>query len=82
MLIQQNDLLFSPTFVPFDIIFFEWQRKKFKHQRLLEMEIIALSSEIAAFILSECLEFNGTFSIVQSVRYKEQDGIERLAKLL
>jgi hypothetical protein len=26
----------------FDIIFFERQRKKFKHQRLLEMEIIAL----------------------------------------
>jgi hypothetical protein len=36
--------------------FFEWQRKKFKHRMLLEMEVIALSSELASFIVSECLE--------------------------
>jgi len=75
-------MLFSLTFVPFDIIFFEWQCKKFKHQRLLDIEIVALSSELAASILSECLEFNETFSIAQSVRYKEQYGMERLSRLL
>ena len=56
MLIQQNDLLISLTFLRFETGFFEWQHKKFKHNRLLEMEVIALSSELAAFIVSECLE--------------------------
>ena len=49
--------------IPFSFIsvistnrFFEWQCKKFKHNILLEMEVIALSSELAAFIVSECLE--------------------------
>ena len=46
------------------------------------MEITTVSSELAAFILSEYLEFNITFSIAQSVRYKNQYGIERLARLL
>jgi hypothetical protein len=46
------------------------------------MEILALSSELVAFILFECLEFNGTFSIAYSVRYKNQYGIEQLARLL
>ena len=49
--------------------FFEWQRKKFKHNRLLEMEVIALSSKLATFIVSECLE-KETFSIAQSMKYK------------
>jgi hypothetical protein len=43
----------SLTFVSFDITFFERQCKKFNHERLLEMEIIALSSELASFILSD-----------------------------
>ena len=38
-----------------DIIYFEWQRKKFNHQRLLDMEIVALQSELANFILAEVL---------------------------
>ena len=39
-----------------DIIFFERQRKKYNHERLLDMEIIALQSELAKFILAEILE--------------------------
>ena len=65
-----------------DIIFFERQRKKYNHQRLLDMEIVALQSELAKFILAEVLEKDGVFSIAQSVRYKDQYGLERLARLL
>ena len=65
-----------------DIIFFERQRKKFKHERLLEMEIVALQSELSKFILAEVLEKDGLFSIAQSVKYKNQYGPERLARLL
>ena len=64
-----------------DIIFFERQRKKFKHERLLEMEIVALQSELSKFILAEVLEKDGLFSIAQSVKYKDQYGPERLARL-
>ena len=66
LIIQQNDLLFL-----FDIIFYERQRKKFKHERLLEMEIVALQSELSKFILAEVLEKDGLFSIAQSVKYKD-----------
>ena len=65
-----------------DIIFFERQHKKYNHQRLLDMEIIALQSELAKFILVEVLEKDGVFSIAQSVRYKDQYGPERLSRLL
>ena len=65
-----------------DIIFFERQRKKFKHERLLEMEIVALQSELTKFILAEVLEKDGVFSIAQSMKYKDQYGLERLARLL
>ena len=54
-----------------DIIFFEQQRKKYNHQRLLDMEIVALQSELPKFILAEVLEKDGVFSIAQSVRYKD-----------
>ena len=46
------------------------------------MVVIALSSEQAAFIVLECLEKKGTFSIAQSMKYKVQYGPERLARLL
>ena len=65
-----------------DIIFFERQRKKFKHERLLDMEIVALQSELAKFILAEVLEKDGVFSIAQSVKFKDQYGPERLARLM
>ena len=65
-----------------DIIFFERQCKKFKHERLLDMEIVALQSELAKFILAEVLEKDGVFSIAQSVKYRDQYGLERLARLL
>ena len=65
-----------------DIIFFQRQRKKFKHERLLDMEIVALQSELAKFILAEVLEKDGLFSIAQSMKYKDQYGPERLARLL
>ena len=65
-----------------DIIFFEWQHKKYNHQRLLDMEIVTLQSELAKFILAEILEKDGVFSIAQSMRYKDQYGLERLARLL
>ena len=61
---------------------FERQRKKYNHERLLDMEIVVVQSEIAKFILAEVLEKDGVFSIVQSVKYKDQYGIERLARLL
>ena len=47
------------------IIFFERQRKKYNHERLLDMEIVALQSELAKFILAEVLEKDGVFSIAQ-----------------
>ena len=62
--------------------FFERQRKKYNHQRLLDMEIVALQSELAKFILAEVLEKDGVFSIAQSVRYKDQYGLEQPARLL
>ena len=65
-----------------DIIFFERQRKKYNHQRLLDMEIIALQSELTKFILIKVLEKDGVFFIAQSVKYKDQYGPERLARLL
>ena len=65
-----------------DIIYFERQRKKYNHQRLLDMEIVALQSELAKFILAVVLEKDGVFSIAQSVRYKDQYGPEWLARLL
>ena len=43
-----------------DIIFFERQRKKYNHERLLDMEIVALQSKLAKFILA----------IAQSVKYQ------------
>ena len=39
-----------------DIIFFERQRKKYNHQRLLDIEIVALKSELAKFILAKVLK--------------------------
>jgi len=72
LIIQQNDLMF----------FFERLRKKYNHQRLLDMEIVALQSELVKFILVEVLEKDGVFFIAQSVRYKDQYGPERLARLL
>ena len=65
-----------------DIIFFEWQRKKYNHEKLLDIEIIAMQSELAKFILAKVLEKDGVFSIAQSVKYKDQCGPERLAWLL
>ena len=65
-----------------DIIFFERQRKKYKHERLLDMEIVALQLELAKFILTEVLEKDGVFFIAQSVKFKDQYGPERLARLL
>ena len=65
-----------------DIIFFERHRKKYNHERLLDMEIIALQSELAKFILAEVLEKDGVFSIAQSMRYKDQYVLEWLARLL
>ena len=65
-----------------DIIFFEWQRKKYNHQRLLDIEIIALQSKLAKFILAEVLEKDGVFSIAQSMKFKDQYGPEWLSRLL
>jgi hypothetical protein len=62
--------------------FFQRQRKKFKHRRLLDTEIVGLQSELASFILAEVLYKDGLFSIVQSERYKNQYGPERIARLL
>ena len=39
-----------------DTIFFERQRKKYNHERLLDMEIVALQSSLAKFILAEVLK--------------------------
>ena len=46
-----------------DIIFFERQRKKYNHQRLLDMEIVVLQSELAKFILAEIFEKMEYFSL-------------------
>ena len=64
-----------------DIIFFKRQRKKYKHERLVDIEIIALQSELAKFILAKVLEKDGVFSITQSVKFKDQYG-PRLARFL
>ena len=66
----------------FNIIFFERQRKKYNHGRLLDVEIVALQSELAKFILAEVLKKDGLFSIAQSVKYKDQYGLGRLTRLL
>ena len=63
-----------------DIDFFERRRKKYNHERLLDMEIVALQSELAKFILAEVLKKDGVFSIAQSMKYKDQYGPERLAR--
>ena len=65
-----------------DIIFFERQRKKYNHEGLLDMEIVALQSELAKFILADVLEKDGVFFIAQSVKFKDPYGPERLARLL
>jgi hypothetical protein len=39
------------------------------------MEIIALSSKLVAFILAQVLERDTTFSIAQSVKFKNQYGL-------
>ena len=65
-----------------DIIFFERWRKKYNHEKLLDMEIVALQSELAKFILAEVLEKDGVFSIAQSMKLKDQYGPEWLARLL
>ena len=44
-----------------DIIFFEQQRKKYNHERLLNMEIVSLQSELAKFILAEVLKKRSIF---------------------
>ena len=46
------------------------------------MEVIALQSDLAKFILAEVLEKDGVFSIAQSIKYKDQYGLEQLARLL
>ena len=46
-----------------DIIFFERQRKKYNHQRLLDMEIVVLQSELVKFILAEILKKMEYFSL-------------------
>ena len=46
------------------------------------MEIVALQSKLAKFILAEVLEKDEVFSIAQSVKFKDQYGPERLARLL
>ena len=53
-----------------DIIFFERQRKKYNHERLLDKEIVALQSELAKFILAKVLEKDGVFFIAQSMKYE------------
>ena len=46
------------------------------------MEIAALQSELAKFILTEVLKKDGVFFITQSMKFKDQYGPERLARLL
>ena len=65
-----------------DINFFERLCKKYNHERLLDMEIVALQSEPTKFILVEVLEKDGVFFIAQSMKFKDQYGPERLARLL
>ena len=65
-----------------DIMFFERQCKKYNHERLLDMEFVALQSELAKFILADVLEKDGVFFIAQSVKFKDQYDPEQLARLL
>ena len=65
-----------------DIIFFERRHKNYNYEMLLDMEIVALQSELAKFILAKVLEKDGVFSIAQSMKYKDQYGLERLARWL
>ena len=78
--------MYNPHFIytdsSLDIIFFELQCKKYNHERLLDMEIVTLQSELAKFILAEVLKKDGVISIAQSVKFKDQYGPERLARLL
>ena len=46
------------------------------------MENVALQSELAKFILAEVLEKDRVFFIAQSVKYKDQYGLEPLVRLL
>ena len=46
------------------------------------MEIVVLQLELAKFILAEVLEKDEVFFIAQSVKFKDQYGPERLARLL
>ena len=80
MFVNNSIKLFSDSSL--DIIFFERQRKKYNHERLLEMEIVALQLELAKFILAEVLEKDRVFSIAQTVKFKDQYGSEWLARLL
>ena len=48
----------------------------------MDMEIVALQSELTKFILAEVLKKDGVFFIAQSVKSKDQYGAERLAGLL
>ena len=72
-IIHISTRLFSDSSL--DIIFFERRRKKYNHERQLDMEIVALQSELAKFILVEVLEKDGVFSIAQSVKFKDQFGL-------
>lgn len=58
------------------------KQKKFKHNRLLDMEMEALQGELAKFILAEILEKNGRFSVARSVKYKNQYGLEKIRRLV
>ena len=80
MSVNNSTKWFSGTSL--DIIFFERRRKKYNHERLLDIEIVALQSELAKFILAEVLEKDEVFFIAQSVKFKDQYGPERLARLL
>ena len=53
-----------------------------KHERLLDIQIVVLQSELAKFILAEVLEKDRVFFIAQSVKFKDKYGPERLARLL
>ena len=44
------------------------------------MEIVALQSELAQFILAEVLEKDGLFSIAQSMKYKESGSLDYCKK--
>ena len=61
MSVNHSTKLFTDSSL--NIIFFERQRKKYNHERLLDMEIVALQSELAKFILVEVLEKMEYFSL-------------------